>query len=84
MKLNEFVKQIETKDDLMKFIFMLRKDLNHNVEEWENYTLDSFLEAMEGWMQDMDGYYLNTNQPLPEQPSWKMIADILMAAKYYE
>jgi len=39
---------------------------------------------MEAWVNDMEGYYLNSNQPVPKQPSWKTIADILYASKMYE
>ncbi|WP_436971785.1 DUF7660 family protein [Pectobacterium brasiliense] len=32
----------------------------------------------------MDGYYENTNQPLPKDTNWKIFADILVATKIYE
>jgi hypothetical protein len=53
-------------------------------DEWENVTLDSFLEAMESWIRSMDNYYKNTGQPIPVAPSWRTLADILWAARVYE
>jgi hypothetical protein len=32
----------------------------------------------------MDGYYLNQGLTVPEKPDWKMIANMLAAAKIYE
>ena len=84
MELFERVENVKSKDDLIKFINHLRMDLKTNSAKWENITLEDYLEAMEAWVNDMDGYYLNTNQPIPKQPSWKTIADILYAASSYE
>ena len=42
------------------------------------------LEAIESWTDDMEGYYENTNQPIPQNINWKIFADILMAATMYE
>ena len=84
MELYEKVDNVKSREDLIRFIFHLRMDLKNNKEKWENITLEDYLEAMEAWINDMDGYYLNTNQPLPKEPSWKTIADILIASSMYE
>ncbi|MDX5631087.1 MULTISPECIES: hypothetical protein [unclassified Brenneria] len=75
---------ISSKDDLVKLISALARDFKENPDEWENKDLSSYLEAMASWIEDMDGYYENTNQALPKDTSWKVFADILMAAKVYE
>jgi len=84
MELYEKVEDVKSREDLIKFINQLRFDLQINKGEWENVTLEDYLEAMEAWVNDMDGYYLNVNQPVPKQPSWKTIADILYASSMYE
>jgi len=84
MELYEKVEDVNSREDLIKFINQLRMDLQINKGKWENVTLEDYLEAMEAWVNDMDGYYLNINQPLPTQPSWKTIADILYASSMYE
>ncbi|KOS66335.1 hypothetical protein AEA09_16415 [Lysinibacillus contaminans] len=61
MELYERVENIKSREDLIKFINHLRKDLQSNSAEWENITLEDYLEAMEAWINDMDGYYLNNN-----------------------
>ncbi|MEQ9861123.1 hypothetical protein OI450_03590 [Pectobacterium cacticida] len=75
---------ISSKDDLVKLISALAKDFKENPDEWENKDLPSYLEAIASWIEDMDGYYENTNQPIPKDTNWKVFADILMAAKVYE
>ncbi|WP_066074839.1 DUF7660 family protein [Neobacillus soli] len=84
MELYERLESVKSREDLIKFIFHLRMDLKTNSDEWGNITLENYLEAMEAWITDMDGVYLNQNQPMPKQPSWKTIADILYASSMYE
>ncbi|MDI1223631.1 MULTISPECIES: hypothetical protein [Acinetobacter] len=43
--------------------------------------LQSFLAAIHNWVEDMEGFYANTQQPQPEHMPWKIFADILMAGK---
>lgn len=84
MELNESAEDVKSREDLIKFINHLRRDLQTNKAEWENITLEDYLEAMEAWVNDMEGFYLNTDQPVPKQPSWKTFADILYASSMYE
>ena len=62
----------------------MSKDLRENPSTWENTNLESFLEALGSWVEDMDGYYINQGKPVPTQPDWKIAADMLMAATMYE
>lgn len=84
MTLFEEIENVKGREELIQFIHSLRKDLQTNKEEWENTTLEDFLEAMAAWVNDMEGYYLHSNEPMPTQPSWKTIADILYASSKYE
>jgi len=84
MMLAESSNLIRSREDFVEFIKALTKDLRENPASWENATLDRFLEALGAWVEDMDGYYLNKGKPVPQQPDWKVAADMLMAAKTYE
>ena len=42
--------------------------------DWDNLTLDRYLEALSAWTDGMDGYRRNRGEPMPEQPSWILIA----------
>lgn len=78
------INNLHTREDFIKFLLLLVKDFKNNPDEWENNNLESFLEAAASWTEDMDGYYINNNLPLPENVNWKVFANILMAAKMYE
>lgn len=82
--LTEVTNNIRDKKDFLNFLELLIGDLKNNRQEWENINLESYLEAVAGWTEDMEGYYQNINQPLPDNINWKIFADILMAAKIYE
>lgn len=84
MELYEKIDSIVTNKDLAGFIDQLRADLLSNADDWENNDLERFLEAMAAWVNSMENAYKNTGREFPDQPSWKMIADILYAAKMYE
>jgi hypothetical protein len=83
MELREQI-QFKTKEDLANFVGALRTDLIEHRSEWENPTLETFLSAMEAWMEDLDGFYKNNGAPPINQPTWKTFADILIAARMYE
>lgn len=84
MELHQRIDVINTKDDLAEFVAALRLDLEANPNEWENPTLERFLLAMEDWIRSMDNYYKNTGQQIPQVPTWRTLADILLASKMYE
>jgi hypothetical protein len=84
MKLHEQIETIDSKASLAKFVEALRRDLQENPQEWENATLDQFLAALASWIEDSDGYYVNQGRPIPVSPSWRNVAEMLIAAKIYE
>ena len=84
MSLNGIVARIQTRQDFVAFLRELLHDLHASPEVWENLTLEDYLEAMAAWTEDADGYYANQGLSMPEQPSWKMLGEIILASKYYE
>jgi hypothetical protein len=78
------INNIKTREDFVSFVYELGKDYRMNPQSWENKDTGAFLEALAAWVEDMDGYYLNKGEPVPDKLNWKNIADMLMAAKLYE
>jgi hypothetical protein len=78
------VETIKSRDDFVAFASALAQDRQAHLAEWENGDLPNYLEALAAWVEDMDGYFLNRQEPTPEQPSWQLLARILLAAKSYE
>jgi hypothetical protein len=84
MTLDEIARSVRTREDLARFVAELQADLGSNGNAWQNRDLPSFLQAMGAWIQDMEGYYKNTNQDLQDISPWRVAADMLMAARMYE
>ena len=79
--------QINSKKDFLIFLRELIIQLKDNPEKFgENNTLEAYLEGMEGWVEDMDGYYENNNLGHVDlkNVNWRVFADVLMAASIYE
>ena len=81
---HEAINEVNSKEKFLSFVESLKNDLEVNPQNWENITLKDYLVALHSWTADMEGYYINTNQQVPTSVSWKVFADILMAAKMYE
>ena len=84
MTLAEHNNSVRSREDFVAFVKALSKDLRDNPASWENGNLERYLEALGAWVEGMDGYYLNQGKPVPQQPDWKVAADMLLAAKMYE
>ncbi|EHU1704571.1 hypothetical protein AXE41_RS06365 [Acinetobacter baumannii] len=87
-KLNEKVQKINTKEDFLEFVQLLVNDLSKN--QWENDNLADYLEGINSWVDDMDGYFENVRdydaleKIKNNQLDWKILGKILLAATMYE
>ena len=75
---------VNSKRDFVQFVEELHADLAESPDEWENPTLDRFLEAIAAWASASDNYYRNTARPVPDNASWRFFAEVLAAARSYE
>jgi hypothetical protein len=75
--------EVYDRKSFIEFLGLLRQDFEKN--NWENDNLSDFLEAMERYTNDIQGYYDNTNQNVnADEPSWRTFADILKGSTMYE
>ena len=84
MEIYEKIEQVTTKDEFLEFLIMLSKDFKLNVDEWENKSINYYLEAIESWIEDMEGYYMNSGLPVPNNIDWNFLATIFYVGKIYE
>lgn len=84
MKFVRETDSIETREDLVRYVERLREDLLSNKEDWENPTLERFLDAMSAQINSLDQLYKNLKKETPVVPSWKVFAEILSGAKIRE
>jgi hypothetical protein len=74
---------VESANDLIAVVTHLWMNLRAHPEDWENPTLESFLQAMAAWLASFPQVYVNNEWPIP-QPDWRFVADALRAARIYE
>jgi hypothetical protein len=75
---------VNSREDVLRVIEEMRNDLaGTGACEWENPNLERFLEALQGFLADLDGY-ANRGQEPPAQPGWDLFTTALIAATGYE
>ncbi|MEY9974758.1 hypothetical protein ABH966_005175 [Lysinibacillus sp. RC46] len=84
MEFYEKIEQVTTKDQFLEFLNLLTKDFKHNVDEWENKSIDNYLEAIESWIEVMESFYKNSDLPVPNNIDWNFLAQIFYVGKIYE
>ena len=55
----------------------LRQDLERSPDQWENPTLERYLEAAGAWLHDWQNKH---DEPL----TWELVAKLFLAARVYE
>ena len=78
------MKRVASWDDLSWFVVALREDHEKNPDQWNNYDMYPFLDAMASCIQKKDQRYENYDKPFSKDQPWKTFAEILYAAKTYE
>jgi hypothetical protein len=76
--------RLADREALSGFLRCPREDFEASGDQWENRTLNSFLEDLEAWVGDAPGRYANHGQELPPGGDWTFIARALSAARFYE
>ena len=82
MTLGQRARAVQTRQDFAALVDALRLDLQENSAAWVNPDLPSFLEAAGAW--NADGYYKNAGLDPSKLSRWRLLADLLMAARIYE
>ncbi len=82
--LHERACEVRTREEFIQFVRVLASNRDDKPDEWENPDLPAYLEALAAWVEDMDGYFQGRREPVPQQPTWNTLAQIVLAAKVYE
>ena len=77
--------EMNSRDDLVMFIYTLQDELDEHPESWGNKDLVTYLGALARFLNDADGYYHNMKLEIDaDVPSWRLMADSLRAASEYD
>jgi hypothetical protein len=77
-------RSVLTREDLVRYLDDLSKNVRAGEHKVENVDAAGLLQAASAWVEDMDGYFRNRDEPIPESPDWSLIASIFAAALVYE
>ena len=66
MDIYELANDVDSKEKLVEFLFYLQKDFKENQADWENITLEDYLESMEAWLSDCEGAFQNKGEEMPK------------------
>jgi len=84
LELYKEVNEVSSKHEFTRFLDLLIKDYTNNSDEWENKSIEDFLQGIKSWVEDMEGYYINNNLSIPKDVDWKFFASVLYSGKMYE
>ena len=84
MEIYKEIDKVSDKDHFVNFVSLLIKDYKANPDTWENKDIESFLEGIISWVEDMEGYFENNNLPIPQSIDWKFVSNLFYAGKLYE
>ncbi|WP_198359044.1 DUF7660 family protein [Streptomyces fildesensis] len=76
--------EVDSREALVAHIIDLRADFLHRDDEWENPTLEQYLEALAPWIRSSPNWYRNFGQEMPVDGDWTFFARALSAAEIYE
>jgi hypothetical protein len=79
--MNEY-QALAGRGQLLKALDELQGEL-HNGVEWENDTLERFLDGFSALLGSIENAYANTGQSLPVDP-WLIVAEVFRGARDYE
>jgi hypothetical protein len=83
-KLFECAKSVNSRAEFVRFVNDLNIEYKTNRNEWENDNLENFLCGLSGFSNDMAGFYKNMGESVDvEVITWRMVAQMLLAAKVY-
>jgi len=74
--LSAAARSVSTREEFVRFVSGLREDLARNGSDWENATLDAYLDGLGGYVTDA--------RVTTEEPVWRTMAKALYAASRYE
>jgi predicted metal-binding protein len=77
-------RSVQTRADLVRYLAELSESVRVGELRVENASAADLLEAASAWVDAMDGYFINRNEPIPQSPDWALVASIFSAALVYE
>lgn len=75
---------VHSHTDAARIVEQMLADLRAHPDAWENSTLERFLDALAASLDALESLHTNRGEAMPSQPTWKLLADVLVMATGYE
>ena len=83
-ELYEVRQNVTTREEFLSLLRLLLDDYDANRGDWENLSIRDYLEGMRGVCMGLEGFYSNQGVDVDcNQPSWQILADLLLAARVH-
>ncbi|TDC37161.1 hypothetical protein E1211_11155 [Micromonospora sp. 15K316] len=76
--------KVNSLPDVARVVEEMLNDLREHPADWENPTLERFLDALSASLDALPRLYASRGTALPDQPTWKTFAEALVMASGYE
>jgi hypothetical protein len=80
MDWEEKIAQVTDLDSFLAFVDALVEDRKINPLEWQNDSIEAYLESSAAWARDSKGLPIS----MDARPSWQALANFLYSGKIYE
>ncbi|WP_285556100.1 DUF7660 family protein [Actinoplanes regularis] len=70
--------------DAARIVEQMLADLRAHPDQWENSTLERFLDALAASLDAVEPLHTNRGGPVASQPTWRLLAELLVKASGYE
>ena len=84
-EISEYANNINSLDEFIVFVDLLKKNYGEQRDEWENDNIETYLNGIVSFLYNIDGYYYNKKENVNlDQPTWRIVARILLAARIFD
>jgi hypothetical protein len=81
---NPRIAQIKSRDDLGEFLVELSEQVSVGDFPIGHTSSVDLISAAGRWTRELDQYFKNMGEPVPEEPEWALVAEIFCAALVYD
>jgi hypothetical protein len=71
---------VTSRDDVVDVVRAMVIDLRKHKDDWQNAALDTYLDALATSIEEIDEMYSERGEVVPDQPSWHLVARLLVTA----
>lgn len=85
MELDQLYDAVNDQQSLVEFLKALSADFEANQQEWQNWTISTYLESIAGWIEDTNGKVMVERYPVGKiRTCWEALAYAFYVGKGYE